>query len=89
MFIVQLIWYFGIIGPKFDQILAWPHRGYRWAVGVHDPLKSFFMGTSLLDNFYLENKFTNKSGWPNPHPLREIDQGFQTSTENCSEYTPL
>ena len=31
-----------------------------WApvgVGVHDPLKSFVMGPSLLNNCYLEYKF--------------------------------
>ena len=27
------------------------------AVGVPDPLKSFVMGPSLLDNCYLENEF--------------------------------
>ena len=48
---------FGIIGPKLDQIWAWPHSRQQEAVGVHDPFKSFLMGPSLLGNCYLENNF--------------------------------
>ena len=33
-------------------------RRHRWAVGVPESLKSLFMGPSLLDNCYLENKIS-------------------------------
>ena len=53
--------WFGIIGPKFDQIWAWPHRRHQWTVGVRDPLKSLVMVYWVTA--ISKTSFTNKSGW--------------------------
>ena len=51
-----MVKWLGIVGPKLEQIWAWPHSGHQRTVGVYDPLKSLDTGPSLLNN-YLENKF--------------------------------
>ena len=47
IWVLSMFKWFGIIGPKLDQIWAWPRRGHRLAVGVHDPLKSLVIGNLL------------------------------------------
>ena len=59
--VLSMLRRFGKIGPKIDQIWAWLSRGHRWAPRVRNPLKSSFMGHSLLVNCYLEIKFHKKS----------------------------
>ena len=59
--VLSMLRRFGKIGPKINQIWAWLSRGHRWAPRVRNPLKSSFMGHSLLVNCYLEIKFHKKS----------------------------
>ena len=64
VFGMLLLRWFGIIGPKIDQIWAWLHRRHRWAVGVRVPGPPQKFGQGLLINCYLENKFHKKWGSP-------------------------
>ena len=64
---------FVIIEPKLDQIRAWLHRGHRWAVEVHGPLKSLVKGYSLL----LSLKQVSQENQYDPPPLK------YTVTKEC------
>ena len=76
--------WFGIIGPKIDQIWAWLYHRRRWEVGVQDPLTSLVTGSSLLVNCYLGNKFHKKIRLTPPPLSPGCILNFSLGVKKCS-----
>ena len=55
--VLNMLRWFGKIGPEINQIREWLSRGHRWPPGVRNPLKTSLMGLSSLVNCYIEIKF--------------------------------